>query len=267
MSNNPINYPASGEAPVISPSDWASWINELPQMVAGTAEPQPAPVIPPIIEEAHQPAAPNPAMQNVITAQTLREQQQPHPPNAKRASIALQPAEDDFDLPIVPEIEEHYDSLTKATSGPRHLERALYGQVNPLLVAEVVFGIADEATLASAYGMTSTELRRVVESKPFLTAAESLKKAWGDNPQLDTQFRAKQSFDYLLPILTAQAADPKAHPGLKKGLVELLAKVANVMPKETINAGGGGNSFAIQIILNQPESKDDDFRIIDGSDV
>lgn len=263
----PINYPASGEAPVISPSDWASWINELPQMAAGTAEPQPAPVIPPIIEEAHQPATPNQAPQNVITAQTIREQQQSQPAPAKRTSTALQPAEDDFDLPIVPEIEEHYDSLTKATSGPRHLERALYGQVNPLLVAEVVFGIADEATLASAYGMTPAELRRVVESKPFLTAAESLKKAWGDNPQLDTQFRAKQSFDYLLPILTAQAADPKAHPGLKAKILEMTAKVGNIMPKENVVAGGGGNSFAIQIILNTDTKKDDDFRIIDGSEV
>lgn len=273
----PIQYPPQGEAPVITPSDWASWINELPSLTAGAPAPQmtiqtvASPVVPPIIEEAHQ------QPRNLITADTLR--------GAPTASVdayassvgsnasrsTLQDSDDETDenpdAPVIPPI-ENYTSLTRATSGPKHLERALYGQVNPLLVAEAVFGIADEGTLAEAYGMTLAELRNVITSKPFQTAADSLRKAWETNPQLDTQFRAKQSFDYLLPILTAQAADPKAHPGFKAKLLELAAKIGNVMPKETINAAGNGNTFAIQIILPGADKKDeDDFKIIDGSEL
>lgn len=269
MSNDPIippiHYPPQGEAPVITPSDWASWINELPSLTAGAPSPiqtaaASTPIsVPPIIEEAHQPP------RNLITADTLKA-------DSRNAGTPTLQDQDDYDdqnpdAPVIPPI-ENYTSLTRATSGPKHLERALYGQVNPLLVAEAVFGIADEGTLAEAYGMTLAELRNVLTSKPFQTAADSLRKAWETNPQLDTQFRARQAFEYLLPIAVSKATDPRAHPGLVKSVLELTAKIGNVMPKETIQAGGGGNTFAIQIILPGVDKKDDDdFRIIDGSEV
>ena len=270
MAKKSLPYPPTAPQIQITPAEWASWINELPNVAAGEAAPysdfqtDDLPVIPPIINEAHQ------APQNVITAETLKASSKSTPAQNLPAPTLqdCHPGDDDFDLPLDPETDENYNSLAKATSGPKHLERALYGQVNPLLVAEYVFAIADEATLAQAYGMTVPELRKTITTQPFQTAADSLRKAWETNPQLDTQYRAKQSFDYLLPILTAQAADPKAHPGFKKGLAELLAKVGNIMPKENIGVGAGGNTFAIQIILPGAEKKeDDDFRIIDGSEV
>lgn len=266
MAKKPLAYPPTATQIQITPAEWASWINELPDVAAGESAPysdfqiDDLPVIPPIINEAHQ------APQNVITAETLKAAMAKDPAKTQIAPTQQDgyPGDDDFDLPLDPETDENYTSLTKATSGPKHLERALYGQVNPLLVAEYVFAIADEATLAQAYGMTVPELRKTITTQPFQTAADSLRKAWETNPQLDTQYRAKQSFDYLLPIITAQAADPKAHPSLKAKLLELTAKIGNIMPKDNIVAGGG-NSFAIQIIFPAAEQKEeDDFRIIDG---
>jgi hypothetical protein len=270
MAKKPVAYPPANQQIQITPAEWASWINELPNVAAGESasysdfQTDDLPVIPPIINEAHQ------APQNVITAETLKAATAKAPAKTHVAPTLQDQdlGDDDFDLPLDPETDENYTSLTKATSGPKHLERALYGKVNPLLVAEYVFAIADEATLAQAYGMTVPELRKTITTQPFQTAADSLRKAWETNPQLDTQYRAKQSFDYLLPIIAAQAADPKAHPGLKTKCLELLAKVGNVMPKENIVGGVGGNTFAIQIILPGAEKKeDDDFRIIDGSEV
>lgn len=271
MAKKPLAYPPQHQRIEITPAEWASWIAELPNVAGGEPAPYSAsnandlPAIPPIINEAHQ------GPQNVITAESLKAASK-SAPSQNLPAPTLQdgyPGDDDLDLPLDPETDQNYNSLTKATSGPKHLERALYGQVNPLLVAEYVFAIADETTLAQAYGMTVPELRKTITTQPFQTAADSLRKAWETNPQLDTQYRAKQSFDYLLPIITAQAADPKAHPGLKRGMMDLLAKVANVMPKENMNVGGG-NGFSINIVLpgiTNKKSDEDDIRIIDGSEL
>ena len=279
MAKKPLPYPPTNQQIQITPAEWASWINELPDVAAGESAPysdfqtDDLPVIPPIINEAHQ------GPQNVITAESLRQERGMTAAELRKAATVVErpaptlqnsdAAWDDLGDPDFPETDQNYTSLTKATSGPKHLERALYGQVNPLLVAEYVFAIADEVTLAQAYGMTVPELRKTITTQPFQTAADSLRKAWETNPQLDTQYRAKQSFDYLLPIITAQAADPKAHPGLKRGMMDLLAKVANVMPKESMNVGGG-NGFSINIVLpgiTNKKSDEDDIRIIDGSEI
>src|SRR5574342_452247 len=101
MAKKPIAYPPANQQIQITPAEWASWISELPDVAAGEPAPYSAsgqddlPVIPPIINEAHQ------GPQNVITAETLKASSKTAPATTPFAPTLQDQdfSDDEFDLP------------------------------------------------------------------------------------------------------------------------------------------------------------------------
>ena len=167
---------------------------------------------------------------------------------------------------VVPTVPYHLQTKLTATRGSMQASRVLFGAADPSLVAEYVYGLVTPDVLAASYGMTLEELQQVVSHPAFVKAADDLNARWKADPTMDTKARAKVAFDHMLPAMVGTAMQPGANPSLAYKTFELMAKIANVIPREQVEGGGsGGNPFSINIVL-QTERQDVPMRVISGDD-